>query len=67
MSATPRCPHCGSIKLPAHVQQEHDGTTVLVLFCETCGAILAAADYAPHYPHAEAPANRGGSAGRRDP
>jgi uncharacterized Zn finger protein len=63
MSATPKCPHCGSIELPEHVQQEHDVTTVLVLYCANCGSILAAADYFPHYPGPQAPASRPGASG----
>ena len=46
----PKCPYCNSGRRPNAVQQEHDGTTVLVLHCASCGAILAAADYRPHYP-----------------
>lgn len=61
MSVTPKCPHCGSIELPAHVQQEHDVTTVLVLYCASCGSILAAADYSPHYPHTEPHTSQRGS------
>jgi hypothetical protein len=29
--------------------QQYDVTTVLVLYCGSCGAILAAADYSPSY------------------
>lgn len=61
MSVAPKCPYCGSIDLPAHVQQEHDVTTLLVLYCASCGAILGAADYSPHYPRTEADASRRGS------
>ena len=60
MRVTPKCPYCGSLELPAHVQQEHDVTTVLVLYCASCGSILAAADYAPHYPHPEPSASQSG-------
>jgi hypothetical protein len=46
----PKCPYCNSGRRPSAVQQEYDGTTVLVLHCPSCGAILAAADFRPHYP-----------------
>jgi uncharacterized Zn finger protein len=48
MSVIPKCPHCGSTEPLESVAQEHDETTVLVLFCASCGSILAAADFEPH-------------------
>jgi hypothetical protein len=32
------------------MQQDHDVTKILVLYCASCGSILAAADFQPHYP-----------------
>lgn len=51
MTATPKCPHCGSTEPLASVDQEHQGTAVLVLYCSSCGAIVAAADVSVHYPY----------------
>jgi uncharacterized Zn finger protein len=48
MSVTPKCPYCGSTEKPTSVAQEHNLTTVLVLYCASCGSILAAADFSPH-------------------
>jgi uncharacterized Zn finger protein len=50
MSVIPKCPYCESTEPLESVVQEHDETTVLVLFCASCGSILAAADFEPHYP-----------------
>lgn len=50
MAIAPQCPHCHSKERPLSVRQEHEWTTVLVLFCPSCGSILAAADVSPHYP-----------------
>ena len=30
--------------------KDHDLTTVLVLYCSSCGSILGAADFSPRYP-----------------
>jgi hypothetical protein len=32
------------------MEQDHRGTTLLVLYCAACGSILAAADLHPNYP-----------------
>jgi uncharacterized Zn finger protein len=50
MSVTPKCPFCDSTEQPKSVAQEHDVTTVLLLYCASCGSILEAADLRPHYP-----------------
>lgn len=50
MTATPKCPYCGSTDPLASVEQEHHRTTVLILYCSSCGAIVAAADLSAHYP-----------------
>lgn len=49
MTAAPRCPYCNSTEQPKSVTQDYDVTTILVLYCGSCGAILAAADYSPSY------------------
>ena len=49
-TATPKCPHCGSTEPLATVEQEHQVTTLLVLYCSSCGAILGAANRLPHLP-----------------
>jgi uncharacterized Zn finger protein len=50
MSGIPKCPYCDSTEQPMSVAQDHGETTVLVLFCGSCGSILAAADFNPHFP-----------------
>jgi uncharacterized Zn finger protein len=50
MDVTPKCPYCDSTDAPKSVRQEHDQTTVLVLYCASCGSILAAADLSSHFP-----------------
>jgi hypothetical protein len=49
MTVTPRCPYCNSVEQPSSITQEYDVTRLLVLYCGSCGAILAAADYNPSY------------------
>ncbi len=49
MSVTAKCGYCGSDERPNSVMQEHDVATLVVLYCASCGAILAAADYNPRY------------------
>lgn len=58
MDVTPKCPYCNSADKPASVRQEHDLTTVLVLYCGSCGSILTAADMLTHYPSTLAEANK---------
>jgi hypothetical protein len=55
MSVIPKCPHCGSTEQPKAIEQDHDATTVLVLYCSSCGSILGAADSRPHYPRLGGP------------
>jgi uncharacterized Zn finger protein len=59
MSITPKCPYCDSTEPLESVVQEHDETTVLVLFCASCGSILAAADFDPHPDFTGGPTQRG--------
>lgn len=42
MSVIPKCPHCGSTEQPQATEQDHRATTVLVLYCSSCGSILEA-------------------------
>ena len=46
---TPQCPPCGSTEQPTSVLQEFDETRLVVLYSGSCGVILAAAGYGPHY------------------
>jgi len=55
MSVIPKCPHCGSTEQPKATEQDHHATTVLVLYCASCGSILGAADVRPHYPQLGGP------------
>jgi hypothetical protein len=50
MDVTPKCPHCNSTDKPKSVKQDHDLTSVLLLYCASCGSILAAADLRPGFP-----------------
>jgi hypothetical protein len=50
MSVIPKCPFCNSTEQPKSIEQEHDMTTLLVLYCASCGSILGAADLSQHYP-----------------
>jgi uncharacterized Zn finger protein len=49
MSVTPKCPHCESTDQPKTVRKELEGATALILYCASCGSILAAADVQPQY------------------
>jgi hypothetical protein len=50
MSVIPKCPFCNSTEQPKSIEQEHDMTTLLVLYCASCGSILGTADLSQHYP-----------------
>jgi hypothetical protein len=49
MDVIPKCPFCDSTEQPKSVAQEPQVTTVLVLYCASCGSILGAADLRQHY------------------
>ena len=55
ISVSPKCPHCGSTEQPKTIEHEYHVTTVLVLYCSSCGSILGAADSRPHYPRLGGP------------
>jgi phage FluMu protein Com len=60
MSVIPKCPYCNSTDQPKSMQQDHDVTKILVLYCASCGSILAAADFQPHYPDFREPTSQRG-------
>ena len=55
VSVSPKCPQCGSTEQPKAIEQDYHVTTILVLYCSSCGSILGAADLRPHYPQLGGP------------
>jgi hypothetical protein len=43
MSVSPKCPHRGSTEQPKAIEQDYHVTTLLVLYCSSCGSILGPA------------------------